>query len=73
VVITLAAAFKNVLGEDLSISSGPWCWIRGCLEDQKTIMLWMTVTGKGWEIMTYIVTAFLYIYLKYYMIRKVSS
>ncbi|XP_056005991.1 G-protein coupled receptor 157-like [Ostrea edulis] len=68
-VITLTAAFKNVLGEDLSIGSGPWCWIRGCLDQEKTI-LWMTVSGKGWEILTYIVTAFLYIYLKYYMIRK---
>lgn len=66
----MVGAFKNVFGEDLSISSGPWCWIRGCL-DNNEIVKWMTITGKGWEISTYIVTAFLYIYLKYYMIKRV--
>ncbi|XP_062576052.1 G-protein coupled receptor 157-like [Saccostrea cucullata] len=68
-VITLVAAFKNVLGEDQYIGSGPWCWIKGCM-DNSELILWMTLTGKGWEIMTYIITAFLYIYLKYYMIKK---
>lgn len=68
----MVAAFKNVFGEDLSISSGPWCWIRGCL-DNGEIVKWMTVTGKGWEILTYIITAFMYIYLKYYMIKRVSN
>lgn len=68
-IITMVGAFKNVFGEDLSISSGPWCWIRGCLENNE-IVKWMTITGKGWEISTYIVTAFLYIYLKYYMIKR---
>ncbi|XP_062594340.1 G-protein coupled receptor 157-like [Saccostrea cucullata] len=69
VVITLVAAFKNVLGEDQYIGSGPWCWIKGCMNNSELI-LWMTLTGKGWEVMTYIITAFLYIYLKYYMIKK---
>lgn len=68
-IITMVGAFKNVFGEDLSISSGPWCWIRGCLKNME-IVKWMTITGKGWEIATYIVTAFLYIYLKYYMIKR---
>lgn len=71
VIITMVGAFKNVFGEDLSISSGPWCWIRGCLKNME-IVKWMTITGKGWEIATYIVTAFLYIYLKYYMIKRVN-
>ncbi|KAJ8297494.1 hypothetical protein KUTeg_024025, partial [Tegillarca granosa] len=47
--ITIAAKIENVLGETFSASSGPWCWIRDCLEFPLPI-IWMTIAGKGWEI-----------------------
>ncbi|XP_062594281.1 G-protein coupled receptor 157-like [Saccostrea cucullata] len=68
-VITFLAASMQALGEDFSISSGPWCWIKGCLKPGEVIF-WMTFTGKGWEILTYFLTMTFYILMKFYMIKK---
>lgn len=71
VIIIMVGVFKNVFGEDLFISSGFWCWIRGCLKNME-IVKWMIIMGKGWEIVIYIVIVFFYIYFKYYMIKRVN-
>ncbi|KAK3104463.1 hypothetical protein FSP39_002549 [Pinctada imbricata] len=73
ITITTIAAFWNVLGEDYALSSGPWCWIRGCLRSDNDIIIWMTVTGKGWEILTYVLAANFYIYLKLFMCKQRRS
>ena len=47
----------------MSVGSGPWCWISACLADtERTI--WMTVSGKGWEILMYFMCCGFYILLK---------
>lgn len=67
--ITFLALSYDVLGEDFFASTGPWCWIKGCLHTPD-VFLWMTLTGKGWEILTYILTMAFYIIMKIYMWKK---
>ncbi|CAG2187480.1 GPR157 [Mytilus edulis] len=43
--------------------NGVWCWLSVTSKDQNRI-LWMLLAGKGWEILTYLITATLYILLK---------
>lgn len=66
--ITFLALSYDVLGEDFFTSTGPWCWIKGCLPN---VFLWMTLTGKGWEILTYFLTMAFYIMMKIYMWKRV--
>lgn len=62
-VITIDALCNNALGSDLSVGSGAWCWISACLTDtERTI--WMTVSGKGWEILMYFMCCGFYVLLK---------
>jgi len=70
VVIALLAASFDVLGENYEEDTGTWCWIRGDINKQKRL-LWMLFTGNGWEILTYVLTAVLYILLMFFMYRKV--
>ena len=45
----------NVLGEGYSSSSGPWCWIKDCEDITKlSPVIWMVITGKLWEVLTYL-------------------
>ncbi|VDI62805.1 Hypothetical predicted protein [Mytilus galloprovincialis] len=68
VIIMSIAAGTNVLGSDLSVGSGAWCWISACLSpNQRTF--WMTFTGKGWEILMYLLCCLFYSWLK---IRKME-
>lgn len=62
-VIIIAAATSGALGSDNSVGTGSWCWIKSDLED-KVQVIWMVVTGKGWEILCYFITAGLYILSK---------
>ncbi|VDI32801.1 Hypothetical predicted protein [Mytilus galloprovincialis] len=48
--ITITAMAKGILGSDLSVGSGAWCWISACLSDNERT-IWMAVSGKGWEIL----------------------
>ena len=54
--IVIAALANNVLGGDPTPegATGPWCWIA---EDVHDSTMWMVVTGKGWEISCYLITA----------------
>ena len=47
----------------MSVGSGAWCWISACLTDTERTM-WMTVSGKGWEILMYFMCCGFYILLK---------
>jgi hypothetical protein len=47
----------------MSVGSGALCWISACLTDtERTI--WMTLLGKGWEILMYFMCCGFYILLK---------
>lgn len=62
-VITIIAASTGALGSDNSVGTGSWCWIKSGLEDTVQIT-WMVVSGKGWEILCYLLTAGLYVLSK---------
>ncbi|XP_061163057.1 G-protein coupled receptor 157-like [Saccostrea echinata] len=68
-IITLTAAFCGALGEDFSISTGPWCWIKGCLPPSE-VVTWMFVTAKFWELSTYILTTAFYLLIKFVLWRR---
>jgi hypothetical protein len=69
VTITIAAVCFDALGSDLSVGSGAWCWISACLsQEQRTI--WMTFSGKGWEILMYFSCCAFYILLKWRMVKR---
>ncbi|XP_033763349.1 G-protein coupled receptor 157-like [Pecten maximus] len=67
VTITGVALGYGALGEDDYFGSGPWCWIN---RDVNNRLMWKVVTGKGWEIMTYILTLVIYILLKFFKWRE---
>ncbi|CAC5400957.1 GPR157 [Mytilus coruscus] len=66
--ITTAAVSKNLLGSDLSAGSGAWCWISACLPHYDRT-LWMTISGKGWEILMYFSCCAFYLLIKW---RKIQ-
>ena len=65
----VAALVVGVLGSDETRTggTGPWCWISTDADNQ---LMWMLITGKGWEIACYIITMSLYILLKVHLVRK---
>ncbi|XP_021369687.1 G-protein coupled receptor 157-like isoform X2 [Mizuhopecten yessoensis] len=67
VAITCVALGNDVLGEDKYSGSGPWCWIKG---DVSNNLMWKLVTGKAWEMMTYMITLVISILLKFFKWRK---
>ncbi|CAC5364800.1 GPR157 [Mytilus coruscus] len=62
--ITITALAKRILGSDISVGSGTWCWISACLSDNERT-IWMAVSGKGWEILMYFSCLWFYMLLKY--------
>lgn len=75
VLISGIAIFFGVLGEDYSASSGPWCWIKDCDTIPLNPVFWMLITGKAWEIVTYVGTFIIYMLLKadrWNKLRKVN-
>ncbi|XP_076085479.1 G-protein coupled receptor 157-like [Mytilus galloprovincialis] len=62
-VITLTAYLYDKLGNGTYSINGVWCWLKVPV-DTKWGLFWMLVTGKGWEVITYVVIAILYIMMK---------
>ncbi|XP_045161541.2 G-protein coupled receptor 157-like [Mercenaria mercenaria] len=62
-IITVTALSLEVLGSDDSVGTGSWCWIRAEVNDHAQIV-WMIMSGKGWEILCYVLTAGLYMLSK---------
>lgn len=65
--IVVTALAKNVLGSDETKTggTGPWCWISTNADNQ---LMWMLLTGKGWEIACYLITMVLYMLLKFHLV-----
>ena len=64
----MSALAKDVLGSDETRTggTGPWCWISTNAKNQ---LMWMLVTGKGFEIACYLITMSLYALLKIHLVR----
>ena len=63
---------RGVLGEDKTTTggTGPWCWIKiDNRTPEKTEVLWMLFEGKFWEILCYLITFGLFVWLKIRMVR----
>ncbi|CAG2243028.1 GPR157 [Mytilus edulis] len=67
--VAIAAAKCEVLGEDFAQVTGTWCWIKSSLSRSHQI-LWMIISGKGWELVSFFVTCIMFLYLKGYMWRQ---
>ena len=70
----MIALSSNVLGEGYSSSSGPWCWIKDC-KDIKDItkfspVTWMAITGKFWEVLTYLGIFAIYLVLMWLKLQR---
>ena len=70
----MIALSSNVLGEGYSSSSGPWCWIKDC-KDIKDItkfspVTWMAITGKFWEVLTYLGIFAIYLVLMWLKLKR---
>lgn len=62
-IITITASALRVLGSDNSVGTGSWCWIRSEVNNGAQVV-WMIISGKGWEMLCYILTAGLYMLSK---------
>lgn len=67
--IAITALAKGKLGEDGTYATGSWCWISKNIEPFHKQVEWMYITGKAGELITYLVTATLYILLKLFTRR----
>ncbi|XP_060574459.1 G-protein coupled receptor 157-like [Ruditapes philippinarum] len=63
-IICVLGLYYDVFGDTEDIFTGPWCWIRTNLP-RKTAILWMFLTLKGWEILSYIILAEVLVYVVY--------
>lgn len=70
-MIAITALATRKLGEDGTYATGSWCWISKEIEPFDVQIQWMYLTGKAWELITYLVTATLYILLKLFTWRMV--
>lgn len=68
-IAVIAFALKGV-GYSGNVSSSGWCWISN---DQAwwEMVLWMCITGKGWEIIAYIAIPIFYLLVKLHIRRQV--
>ena len=79
IVVTLSAYLLNALGGDNSNASGGWCWLRDHPDFPRNVscrdsrLMWSLLTGKGWEIPSYIVVPFFYFLAKYHIGKEVSN
>lgn len=73
-LIVGVALEQDVLGNDRDIYSSAWCWIRvqGSGEDNASIVFWMLITDKLWEIIMFILVVVFYSLLKCHIREEVS-
>ncbi|XP_060073017.1 G-protein coupled receptor 157-like [Ylistrum balloti] len=69
-VVTIGALWNNMLGENFSVGTGPWCWIKVCLEDPELPYIWMAVAGKGWDIVSFVTSMVFFVLLVFYSKRR---
>lgn len=69
-VIVGIALGLNKLGNDLDRVTSGWCWIKSNENDK---FFWMLITGKAWEISSYILCFLFYLLLKLHIRKKVSA
>ena len=70
VVIAVTALSFNVLGEGYSSSSGPWCCIKDCEDIKLNPVIWMAITGKFWEVLTYLGIFAMYLVLIFLKVNQ---
>ncbi|XP_062504929.1 G-protein coupled receptor 157-like isoform X2 [Corticium candelabrum] len=69
-VVTCVALVKGKLGYTESSDTVGWCWIEAREVADSEAVVWMVVTGKGWEIISYVVVVVLYIATKLYICQE---
>ena len=70
-----AALYENKLGYNNGTTpteaTAGWCWIR-IAEDHTNSVIWMLITGKLWEIISYFINGILYFYITRTIKREVG-
>jgi len=71
-IIVCVALYERMLGqapgESLTIGTGSWCWVKCLDDDPNKTMIYMLVTGKGFEILCYLLSATFYVLLKFKLV-----
>ena len=67
--IVTTALLEHKLGDDLDYVTGGWCWINGNVPDR---VFWMLVTGKAWELGSYLLITVLFVVVKCHIQSEVS-
>ncbi|CAH3195451.1 unnamed protein product [Porites evermanni] len=60
ILIAFIAFTAGAYGFSKNVGTSGWCWISGNQEWWKVVM-WMFITGKGWEIISYICIIYFYL------------
>lgn len=71
-VITCIALWKEKLGYTETADTVGWCWISGSVADEEMIV-WMVISGKGWEIASYVIVIVFYLMIKVHIWQEVRA
>ena len=72
--LALLALEMNQLGYASTQDSAGWCWITDHgLSHRTEQLVWMTVTGKGWEVLSYVLVVCLYVAIKCHLQVKMGK
>ncbi|XP_028412575.1 G-protein coupled receptor 157-like [Dendronephthya gigantea] len=72
VILVGAAWYENELGTTGNKSTAGWCWIR-IGKSHKTAVVWMFITGKFWEIISYFINGIMYYFIISTIKREVKE
>ena len=72
ILISFIAFTAGAYGFSKNVVTSGWCWVSGNQEWWKVVM-WMFITGKGWEIMSYICILYFYLLVILQIRREVCS
>ncbi|WAR15199.1 GP157-like protein [Mya arenaria] len=67
-IIICVALMENMLGREANdsptVGTGSWCWVKCKESNPHKTLFYMYLTGKGFEILCYVITAALYVLMK---------
>lgn len=74
-LIVCIALQQDVLGNDRDIYSSAWCWIRvqDTGQSNSSIIFWLLITDKLWEVIMFVIVLIFYSLLKCHIREEVSN
>ncbi|XP_041375949.1 G-protein coupled receptor 157-like [Gigantopelta aegis] len=65
-IVTVSLSL-DVLGYDSDLNQDSWCWVDPRVSHA---LVWQFVTGKGWELASYVITVVIYTVVKIYLFKN---